>query len=144
MPLRRLQSLLAWLCVLLIAAGSFVRPGTVLCISDHGHLRLEVNCASACEDSCRDTAPTSQGERPAALAAAPSDCRDVPVELCRITVQRPDNFVANPAPTCDLPIAILDVPLALANARVPQFDSRDRVPKQREQLSALGGVILNI
>lgn len=140
------HSLLVWTSLLLLLAGSFLRTGMVLCISDHGdhgHVSLETNCVSACESECAQTGKSSTDES-ATSAGAHSGCRDVPVEVDPTTPKRLSSTAPQFDQTSDIPVAILDAPIALSpayssNARLNGFD-----PRPPAALSRLRVIVLQV
>jgi len=137
------HSLLAWTCLLLLGAASFLRPGMVLCISDHGHVRIELNCNSACETLCAEScepAPPSL----ATASGAHNDCRDVPIELDPTSLTRADKGVPQFAAHPEIPVAVLEVPLALTLSCEPGFSVSESVPRPPAALSRLRVIVLQV
>ncbi len=142
-----MHNLLAWTCVLLFGAGAFLRPGMVLCISDHGHVRLETNCNTACETICEvDCAAASAGEwaDEASSLGMQGGCRDLAMELNQTTLERVSKLSPAFAPSSDLPVALLAEPVALAIAGAPWIDPGDVCLRRRGQLSVLRAIVMQV
>lgn len=143
MTTRFAHSLFTWTCLLLLGAASFLRPGMVLCISDHGHVRVETNCASACEELCVDSC--EQASQPTSHAGSTSNgCRDVPLEFDTTSPTRTDKGAPQVAAQLDLPVAILSVPLAVSRGSIFAFTADDGEPRPRAALGRLRMIVLQV
>jgi len=146
MTARLAHSLFVWTCLLLLGAGSFLRPGMVLCISDHGdhgHVSLEANCASACETACLQAGDV-RDENLATAVGAHNDCRDVPIELDPTTSTRESKSVPQFDKSETIPVAILEAPIALASSYTPRTRLGESVPRPPAALSRLRVIVLQV
>lgn len=137
------HSLLAWTCLLLLGAASFLRPGMVLCISEHGHVRIEANCASTCETLCAEACE----QPPHSIANASgtgNDCRDVPLELEPTSLTRADSSMVGLAANADIPSAILDVPFVFTLSCSSAWRTDDSIPRPPAELGRLRAIVLQV
>jgi len=137
------HSLFAWTCLLLLGAASFLRPGMVLCISDHGHVRIETNCASACESLCAESCEPASAFLSTALGAH-NDCRDVPLKLDPTSLTRSDRGTTEFAAHADIPVAILDVPFRLVQDSPSASAANEDNPRPPAALSRLRVIVLQV
>lgn len=143
MTTRFTHSLLAWTCLLLLGAASFLRPGMVLCISEHGHVRIEANCASTCETRCAEAcepAPHSV----ATASGTGNDCRDVPLELEPTSLTRTDTTGKAFAANAEIPTAILEVPFVFTPGCSTAWRTDDSIPRPPAELGRLRMIVLQV
>ncbi len=138
------HSLFTWTCLLILGAASFLRPGMVLCISEHGHVRLETNCATSCETMCADSCDEQESQALAAATGTNDDCRDVPLELDPTSLTRADKGVAQFAAQTDVPVAILEVPFALMPGSASATAANDDKPRPPAALRRLRVIVLQV
>lgn len=144
MTSRFAHSLFSWTCLLLLGAASFLRPGMVLCISEHGHVRLETNCATSCETMCADSCDEQDSQAFSAANGTDNDCRDVPLEIDPTSSTRADKGVAQFAAHTDIPVAILEVPFALTPGCTAASTAVDDNPRPSAALSCLRVIVLQV
>ncbi|MBN8597685.1 MAG: hypothetical protein J0L78_08435 [Planctomycetes bacterium] len=141
MATRGTTTLMAWLCMALVALAAVARPGMVLCVSQHGHVAVEVNCDGACENGCTEACHPAAGPT---ADGTDGPCRDLPVEFDLTTLQQREAKTLPAAIALDLPVAILEMPVALINAAIGHPTPRESTLRPVPQLSALRVTILQI
>lgn len=133
----------AWMCVLLIAAAALLRPGLVLCVSEHGHVAIEANCRSECRAECT-IACEHETEHGFEAHGTNGGCRDLPVEFDLTSLQQRAAKATGAFMASDVPVAILEVPVALAGSYAPRSVPRELEPRPTIQLCALRVTIIQI
>lgn len=136
-------TLIAWMCVLLIGAAAMLRPGLVLCVSEHGHVALEASCGAACEAVCTDSCDQERGHD-RAIDGTDGGCRDLPVESDLTSLQQREGKVAGSFAVSDLPVSILELPLAIASGDAAKSAPLDVAPRVPAQLCALRVTIIQV